>query len=144
MWPHCAVRKEYRTKLVPQLPPREMKEIEDMSADALPQSCDNRDSFIHGAAKYNQIGLPAAEAVLTGCLEGPEFANMPAIFVVDLYPKVGEFLDAFCKIQQTIKSVHMYYVAVCENQTELAWLLQAVIDTMAKSYEESGKPHMAT
>ena len=133
MWFHCKLRKEYRAKLVPQQPPKQMKEIEDMSADALPQSCDNRDSYIHGAAKYNQIGLPAAEAVLTGCLEGPEFANMPAIFVVDLYPRVGEFLEAL--IHNTLKALHMYE----ENQTELTWLAQTITDTLAKLYEESGK-----
>ena len=35
--------------------------------------------------------------------------------------------------------MHMYYVAVSENQTEMTWLEQTVADTLAMSYEESGK-----
>ena len=139
MWFHCNLRKEYRTKLIPQQTPKYMKEIEDLSDDALPGSCDNRDSYIHGAAKYNQIGVPAAEAVLSGCLEGPDYANMPATFVLDLFPRVGDFLEAFCKIHNTMKKTHMYYVAVSEDQTEMTWLEQTVADTLAMSYEESGK-----
>ena len=64
---------------------------------------------------------------------------MPATFVLDLYPRVGEFLEAFCKVHNALNHAHMYHVAVCENQTELTWLLQTVTDTLAKSYEESGK-----
>ena len=68
----------------------------------------------------------------------PRFCEHACNFCLDLYPRVGELLEAFCKNHNTIKPVHMYYVAVCENQTDLAWLLQTVADTLAKTYEESG------
>ncbi len=69
-----------------------MKEIEDLSVDALPPTTYARDQRSFGGAKYTQLGVPAWDAILSSFLEGPSFTAVPAVLVLDLYPWVGELL----------------------------------------------------
>lgn len=135
MWFHCALRKNFRTQEVPQLAPRGMKEIEDLSADALPVSCDARDGHIHGAAKYCQIGVPAWEAVLDGLLGGVDLSKTPAALLIDAYPRVGDLIEAFIRKRRGF-ATNLFMVAICEDATEEAWLVQALTDSIADNYDD--------
>ena len=53
------LRKSHRTEEVKQLTAKGMKVVEDLAEDALPPTTEVRDSTVHGAAKYCQLGVAA-------------------------------------------------------------------------------------
>ena len=73
-----------------------MKLVEDLAEDALPYTTEVRDSHVHGASKYCQLGAPAWEKVLEGTLSGTDLSDVPALLIVDLFPRPGDLLQAFC------------------------------------------------
>ena len=68
----CELRKSHRTEEVKQLAAKAMKLVEDLAEDALPYTIEVRDSHVHGAAKYCQLGVPAWDKVLEGTLSGTD------------------------------------------------------------------------
>lgn len=69
MWFHSELRKSRRTPEVKQLQAKLMKEVEDLSPDALPLSTDTREARQTGAAKYCQLGPSAMGHMdLLGCV----------------------------------------------------------------------------
>ena len=134
MWFSCDLRRMRRTEEVPQLPPKLMKEVEDLAADALPTSMDGKDSHIHGASKYCQLGVGGWQAILHSTFTGVTWENASATIVVDLYPRVGDLLESFFAQRQIITSVALFYIAFCENQTELDWLSRTAEEFMANKF----------
>ena len=135
MWFSCALRKGHRTKEATQVAPKHMKEIEDMADDALPTSTDEREGRIHGAQKYNQIGMEASAALLEGMLDQVNLNGQPAVMVIDLYPKVGDMLEAFCHLRPLYTSVSLFYIGICENQVETTWLQRMIQEKVAVTFE---------
>ena len=130
----CELCKRRRTDEIPQLEGKQMREIEDLASDALPTSTDSRDAKVHGAAKASQLGVNACEKVLQGIMIGPNWKNVRGCFLVDLWVKVGDMLDAFLNSRSGWK-VNAYYIGLCENQTELAWVMNATETKLAEEFE---------
>ena len=129
MFFHSDLRKAGRTDPVKQIPPKDLKEVEDVSEDALPQSISA--SFVQGAAKHCQLGPPAAEEILKKLFAGVDLDQVPAILVLDLFPRVGDFCQAFAKLRGIMNSgASMFYVAVGEKSKELDWLRLTLVEEM--------------
>ena len=125
------LRKAGRTDFVKQIPPKDLKEVEDVSEDAVPTSISG--AFVQGAAKRCQLGQPAAEEVLRKLFAGVDLDQVPAIVVVDLFPRVGDFCQAFAKLRSTMNSgASMFYVAVGEKSKELDWLRLSLNDELVE------------
>lgn len=136
MWFNCELRESGRTTEVKQLAPKNMKEVEDMSMDALPMSTDLRDGHIHGASKYVQIGVPAAEALLTGLFTGADLQSCPAVLVLDLYPRVGDLFIAFCQQRRMQNATPLFYFAIADDQTEATWMEKHLVHLLGDKVED--------
>ena len=136
MWFPCRLRLESKTADVTQLSPKKMKEPEDLSADALPPSTDLRENHFHGANRYSQIGHCAAEALCDALFVGPDLSSVPAVCIIDLWPKCGDFFTAFCNKRQMHSGTSIFYYGLCESQVELDWLHKTMLDEIAEKYEK--------
>ena len=135
MWFSCKLRKSRRTDEIKQLAPKNMKEIEDLSADALPPSIDLSTSRVQGAGKYSQLGAAAWHAVLGSTLENVSLSEAPAVIVLDLYPRVGDLAEAFCKQRSLYNSTtSLFYFGVCEDQREADWITTSLKDELIEGY----------
>ena len=94
---------------------------QDLSDDALPLSTDVRETYVHGAHKYMQIGTPAALALLQSLTSGADLSGMKAVVLCDLQVKTGEFLEAFIGYRKALPT-SFFFVGVCESQVEKDWL----------------------
>lgn len=111
---HSELRKSGRTSEVKQVQGKELKDIEDVAEDGLPSSTNI--GFVTGASKYCQLGPLAAEEVLKKLLAGTDLDKLPALLLVDLFPRVGDFCHAFCKLRtQATHNTSLLYVAVAEK-----------------------------
>ena len=79
-----------------------MKCVEDMSEDALPQSSDARDSYVHGAGKYSQIGQGGYSEILHGLVDGAQLEGLKGLLFIDTHVKVAECLMGFLLRRATI------------------------------------------
>ena len=127
-----------RTNEVQQVDGRLLKEVEDLSATALPSSSDSKESHVHGGAKHVQIGVEAATALISGMMQGPVFTDTRAVLMFDLFVRVGDFMQAYCKIRNTF-GASMYFFGLCENQTEHSWILSDLEDQLSAGFLEEGK-----
>jgi hypothetical protein len=134
LWFQCKLRKTRRTEEVKQLAAKNMKETEDLSADALPPSIDPSQSRVQGGHKYCQLGIPAWQAVLAGVFEGISLADIPAVLVLDLYPRVGDLSFAFCKHRNLQNSTSLFYFGVCEDQREADWITASLKEDLVENY----------
>ena len=50
-----------------------------MSMESLPCSSDRRNSHIHGASEYSQLGTPAMEALFVAAMKGSELDKVGKI-----------------------------------------------------------------
>ncbi|CAK9068414.1 unnamed protein product [Durusdinium trenchii] len=124
------LRKAGRTEPCKQLPAKDLKEMEDLAADSLPTSTSS--NFISGAAKHCQLGLPAAEEVIRKIFAGPDLEQVPAVIVLDLFPRVGDFTHAFCKVRSSIPGTSIFYVGVVEKAKDLEWLRVSLVDDLVE------------
>lgn len=132
-----ALRKRQRTDEIEQLSVANMRTIEDLNPDSLPASTDSK--FVHGANKYAQIGIKAAEAMLQGSLSEINLAQLQAVLVVDLFPHTGDMLYAFLK-QRRMHKFQVFYAGVCQDQNELSWLERNVIQHVLDGYKDGSIP----
>ena len=109
--------------------------LQDLADDALPTTTDERESSIHGAPKYCQIGVDAAKALLDSALEGADLGNVKALVVIDGYVKYGDFLLAYL-LNRGSWSTTSFFFGVCENQIELEWVWQLGKDALSSRYKD--------
>lgn len=129
MFWNCELRKNGRTDPVKQLPSKDLKEVEDISEEALPQSCST--GFVSGAAKHCQLGPPAAEEVLKKLFAGVDLGQVPALLVLDLFPRVSDFCHAFAKLRTSLSDgASLFYCAVGEKSKELDWLRLTLVEDL--------------
>ena len=112
-----------------------LQEIEDLADDALPCSTDGRDNHVHGASKYCQIGVSAWEALLAGVMSGVELTDVPSAMIIDLYPRVGDLLETFCKAR-ALYSTSLFYVGIGEDQIETTWIHKMAVEALANRIEQ--------
>ena len=80
---------------VPQLSSRLMKEIESSDEHDLPPSChQDREKGVYGAAKFSQVGIQAAGAILRSLFQDANVSHSKGAIIVDLWPRVGDFAEA--------------------------------------------------
>jgi hypothetical protein len=113
-----------------------MKEIIDLSDDALPTTTDGKDTYIHGAAKYCQLGTPAWSGIFDGIINGTDLNGIPGMIFLDLWPRVGETLNAFLKLRRLYSTLNFYYIGFSESQVEANWLLKSTIDELVEAIDE--------
>ena len=86
----CKLRQLGRTNEINQMDTKFMKCVEDMSEDALPQSSDARDSYVHGAGKYSQIGQLGYTEIRLGLVDGAQLEGLKGLLFIDTHVKVAE------------------------------------------------------
>eukprot|EP00969_Alexandrium_andersonii_P200744 8868058-Alexandrium_andersonii.AAC.1 len=87
-----------------------------MSDGALPMTTDVSESRLRGAPKWAQLGVDAACALLDSVDPGA-VAGATGMVFLDLYVRVGDFLDAF-RVRRQSMSSSAFFLGVCENQIE--------------------------
>lgn len=88
-------------------------------------------AFVQGAAKHCQLGAPTAEEIPRKLFSAVDFDQVPAILVVDLFPRVGDFCHACAKLRSSMNSgASMFYIAVGEKSKELDWLRLSLNDDL--------------
>ena len=122
-----------RTDEVPQLHGTEMREPEDLDPFALPSTTDSRDG-VKGAKKYSQLGVRAVEAMLSGMLNGMASDKVPGLLVIDPFPRVGETMEAFFKVRQTVKTP-LYYIGLSQDAIEREWIIETQKNILSEKYE---------
>ena len=132
-----------RTEEVPQLKPSEMKEIEDLAEDALPEC--HVDERKRNAKKYNQLGSQVTSTLLTTALRGttgkPALNLHPALAIIDLHTKEGSVLSGFMEMRSGfLPSLSLYYVGLCQDEKERAWVRNDIIQDMAEKLLEGKGP----
>ena len=127
-----------RTNEVQQVDGRSLKEVEDLSATALPSCSDSKESHVHGGSKHVQIGIEAATALISGMMQGPVFTETRSVLMFDLFARVGDFIQGYCKMRNTF-GPSMYLFGLCENQTEHSWIMSDLEEQLSTLYLEEGK-----
>ena len=130
----CELRKSHRTEEVKQLAAKVMKLAEDLAEDAFPYTTEVRDSHVHGASKYCQLGAAAWDKVLEGTLSGTGLSDWPALLTVDLFPRPGDLLQAFCAQRGLRSRTSLFYMGVCSDQVELNYIHNSVTNLLADRY----------
>ena len=59
---------------------------------------------------------------------------MPALLIVDLFPRPGDLFQAFCAQRCLQSSTSVFYLGVCVDQVELNYIQNSVIDSLAGKY----------
>ena len=82
------------TSDLPQLPARDMRKVEDVSANALPSSNDDV-TYVQGAHKFEQLGQQCMGMIFDAMFTDISVQNRLAILIVDFRTTVGDGLLAF-------------------------------------------------
>ena len=61
--------------------------------------------------------------------------SVSSILIIDLFPRVGDLVDAFVKCRAMMKQ-QVFYIGFCADQTELTWLENKVEGKLADKYEQ--------
>ena len=59
---------------------------------------------------------------------------MPALLIVDLFPRPGDLLQAFCAQRALQSNTSLFYLGVCGDQVELNYIQNSVTDSLADMY----------
>ena len=138
-WYACDLRRLRRTAEISQLSSSSMKEIEDLAADALPHSTNERDNHVHGPAKFAQLGTDAWDAMTASLMDGANLKDMSAVWILDLFPNVGESLRSFC-VQRANYSTSLFWTGICQSQTECDWILHDCKEFLVEKFEAGALP----
>ena len=126
------LRRLQRTNEVAQLHQRDMREVENLADDALPESTDTT-SRVKGASKYSQIGADCCHELLNGLLKGSTYSTIgPALLLIDLHIMTGDMLQAFCKMRAS--TPHVFYFGLAEDQNEASYVEQWIKNDMADKF----------
>ena len=138
-WFNSSLRRLCRTPEISQMSASLMKEVEDLSAEALPPSTDK--NYIHGAPKFAQLGSEAWNALMTGMLDGANLKDIPAVIFLDLFVNVGESLRAFCTQRPNyVTTTSMFWVGVCLSTKEIEWIQKEAKEFLIEPYESGSLP----
>lgn len=137
LWQGCLLRKLQRTAPQEFVKSKDLREIENLSADSLPPSTDLRDNHVHGASKVCQVGPEACAALLQSMLEGADTSKLTGLLLLDLFPHTADMLEAFC-LQQRVhaKNLTLSYMGFFESQTHLTWAETFVKEILVGKIEE--------
>ena len=105
----------------------------------MPPTTHDRQAFIHGAGKYSQIGVEAAQGILTSMMAGAKLTEFKAIIITDLYVNVADFLFGFI-LRRSNFDVSAFYFGVCEDQVELDWVMTTMRDMLSARMLEGQMP----
>ena len=107
---------------------------QDFSPEALPQSTSAREKFVHGAAKFTQIGPDAGANLLTQTFTGANIADQKAIVILDTNAKYGDILLGWCAVRNSLPTTTFYF-GVCDDQVEKTWLEATLKDHLIALYD---------
>ena len=107
---------------------------QDFSDDALPQSTQAREKFIHGAAKFMQIGPDAGASLLMQTFAGASLEDQKALVILDPNAKYGDILLGWCAVRHSLPATTFYF-GVCDDQVEMTWLQATLKDHLASLYD---------
>ena len=79
-------------------------------------------------------GPPAWHKVLEGTLSGTDLNDVPAILIIDLFPRPGDLLQAFCAQRGLRSRTSLFYMGVCSDQVELNYIHNSVTNVLADKY----------
>ena len=133
----CDLRKTQRTADIPQLHSRDMREIENLDPDSVPDSNDPS-VRIKGANKYAQLGHLACKEIFDSVLRGSNYTEIgPALLLMDLHVGVGDMLQAFTTLRAD--KPHTFYMGFCENMNEALDVEQLLKELLADQFA-AGQP----
>ncbi|CAL1146424.1 unnamed protein product [Cladocopium goreaui] len=131
------LRKAGRTDPCKQMAAKDLKEMEDMADDSLPSTTSS--NHISGAAKHCQFGRPAAEEVFRKAFNQVDLEKFPAVLIVDLFPRVGDFAGAFCRLRTQLNAgTSLFYIGVGEKAKELEWLRATLLEELVEKVKLEG------
>eukprot|EP00438_Fugacium_kawagutii_P022435 Skav232862 [mRNA] locus=scaffold2451:162468:166474:+ [translate_table: standard] len=133
----CDLRRFQRTSEIAQLPAREMKEIENLDPDAVPDTTD-QSLRIKGANKYAQLGSAACKEIFDSVLRGSSIADVgPGVLLIDLHVGVGDMMQAFCSLRAN--RPHTFYLGFAEDANEALYVQQLMKEQLADQFS-NGHP----
>lgn len=127
-WKNSRLVNDCISKASTQLPAKDMKLVEDLAPNALPES-----ARISPAHKFMQVGEDAALNLLQGLIDQAEFTDRAAIVILDLNPGVGDFFGAFLSLRAQ-QTTPVFYYAVCKDEMHMDWFRTTWIDEMVRLY----------
>ena len=77
-------------------------------------------------------------------LSGADLKDVPALLIVDLFPRPGDLLQAFCAQRALQSNTSLFYLGVCGDQVELNYIQNSVIDALADRYLDGSLKVMVT
>jgi hypothetical protein len=130
IWQSSKLCEDGRTDIVTQVHAKDMKMIEDVSVDALPDGAGtDHDRYVSGGHKYMQVGQSAYDALFTSLFTGSKLADVPGVIIVSMTPDVGDELFSFISYTTT-HQVPMHMLCLADNQVSLDWLNGTVRDKL--------------
>ncbi len=133
----CDLRRTQRTAEIPQLHSREMREVENLDPDSVPDSSDPS-VRVKGATKYAQLGHLACKEIFDAVLRGANHTEIgPALLLLDLHVGVGDMLQAFTTLRAD--RPHTFYLGFCEDMNEALYVEQLVKELLADQFA-AGQP----
>ena len=133
----CDLRRTQRTAEIPQLHSREMREIENLDPDSVPDSSDPT-VRVKGATKYAQLGHLACKEIFDSVLRGANHSEIgPALLLMDLHVGVGDMLQAFTTLRAD--RPHTFYMGFCEDMNEALYVEQLMKELLADQFA-AGQP----
>lgn len=118
-----------------QLPAKDMQVSEEIGKDALPGSVDESMVTVQGAMKFQQIGVDAAQKVISALLSDATLPARIPILIVDLHAGVGNFAEAAVELQCTLNHP-IVYVGVTEDPMTCEWLRENKLELVTQKIEK--------
>jgi len=138
-WFNCDLRRLCRTGEIPQMSASAMKEVEDMSKDALPSSTDTQ--YVHGAPKFAQLGSAAWSSVFSGLFDRANLKEINGVLHIDLFANVGDTLRSFIAHRANyVSSLHLFWIGVCLTEKEAAYIASDIKEFMVDQMEAGSMP----
>ena len=129
-WKRTPLIMDNRTAEVPQMKSGDMEMVENLAPESLPNSTDDADCIVQGARKFEQIGVPACEAILQSVVQDLPLDNNFALLLEDYRGRTGQMLHAFLKMRQGL-NFPAFALIGCDDMVELDWIKSTTIRVFA-------------
>ncbi len=116
---NAALVKRQVTPTSEHLRTRDLKQIEDLSAEALPATTVAQ-THASQVEKYQQLGMDAAQKLLQSMLCGPAPVGRSAFAIVDLSTRTGDLACAYAALKDGFE-VPVFYLGLCQDERETEW-----------------------
>ena len=136
IWRPSNLVRKGRTEPAKMLATHDMVNIEDVSADALPQVLDDAIATVQGAKKFLQIGPDAYLKLFDAAVEGVDWTEYrTALILHEVNINVGGLFDAYI-VERASLNVPVFYFTATDEPIVAEWFITSKLNKLTSLHLE--------